>query len=51
MSNQIRSYFAFWREDPEHKDEHTQALGDNDPIDIVEIGQKIQKRGAIVPAC
>jgi len=36
-------------EDPNHKDEHTGALGDNDPIDIVEIGQKIQKRGAVVP--
>ncbi|KAI6175904.1 Inorganic diphosphatase [Aphelenchoides bicaudatus] len=36
-------------EDPKHEDENTKALGDNDPIDIVEIGQKIQKRGAVVP--
>ncbi|KAI6181222.1 Inorganic diphosphatase [Aphelenchoides besseyi] len=35
-------------EDPNHKDEATNALGDNDPIDIVEIGQKVQHRGAIV---
>jgi inorganic pyrophosphatase len=36
-------------EDPEHKDENTGALGDNDPIDIVEIGEQVQKRGAVVP--
>ncbi|KAI6170895.1 Inorganic diphosphatase [Aphelenchoides bicaudatus] len=36
-------------EDPEHKDEHTEASGDNDPVDIVEIGQKIQPCGAVVP--
>lgn len=35
-------------EDPTHKDEHTQANGDNDPVDVVEIGSKVQKRGAIV---
>jgi len=35
-------------EEPEHKDEHTGALGDNDPIDVLEIGEKVQKRGAIV---
>lgn len=35
-------------EDPEHKDEATNAFGDNDPIDIVEIGERVQKRGAIV---
>jgi len=35
-------------EDPSHKDENTGALGDDDPIDIVEIGEKIQKRGAVV---
>lgn len=35
-------------EDPSHKDETTGALGDNDPIDIVEIGEKVQKRGSVV---
>lgn len=35
-------------ENPEHTDEHTGAKGDNDPIDIIEIGSKIHKRGAVV---
>ncbi|KAI6221081.1 Inorganic diphosphatase [Aphelenchoides besseyi] len=35
-------------EDPSFKDEATLAFGDNDPVDIIEIGQKIQRRGAIV---
>jgi len=35
-------------EDPSHKDEHTNANGDNDPIDVVEIGTKIHKSGAVV---
>jgi len=35
-------------EDPAHKDEATNCLGDNDPIDIIEIGEKVHKRGAIV---
>ncbi|KAH7724102.1 inorganic pyrophosphatase [Aphelenchoides avenae] len=36
-------------EDPGHVDEHTGAKGDNDPIDIIEIGSKVHKRGAVVP--
>jgi len=35
-------------ENPEHRDEHTGALGDNDPIDVVEIGQKVQPRGSVI---
>jgi len=35
-------------EDPNHKDEHTQQIGDNDPIDVCEIGYKIHKRGAVI---
>jgi nucleosome-remodeling factor subunit len=35
-------------EDPSHKDETTGAHGDNDPIDVIEIGSKIHKRGAVV---
>jgi len=34
--------------DPNHVDKITGAKGDNDPIDIVEIGSKVQKRGAVV---
>lgn len=47
----IWNYGAFpqtW-EDPNHKDPRTGANGDNDPIDVVEIGQKVQPRGAVVP--
>ncbi|KAK2150358.1 hypothetical protein LSH36_409g02056 [Paralvinella palmiformis] len=35
-------------EDPAHKDEHTQQNGDNDPIDVCEIGFKAQKRGSVI---
>jgi len=35
-------------EDPRHKDPNTGADGDNDPIDIVEIGSKVHKRGDVV---
>lgn len=35
-------------EDPEHLDKSTNAKGDNDPIDVIEIGSKIHKRGAVV---
>jgi len=33
-------YLQTW-EDPAHKDEHTQQNGDNDPIDVCEIGFKV----------
>ncbi|CAI4225415.1 unnamed protein product [Auanema sp. JU1783] len=35
-------------EDPEHVVPETGAKGDNDPIDVIEIGSKVQKRGAVV---
>jgi inorganic pyrophosphatase len=35
-------------EDPEHKDDNLETLGDNDPIDVIEIGQRIHHRGAVV---
>lgn len=35
-------------EDPKHKDEDTNAFGDNDPIDVFEIGSKIQLRGSVI---
>ncbi|XP_053244510.1 inorganic pyrophosphatase isoform X1 [Podarcis raffonei] len=35
-------------EDPEHKDENTGCCGDNDPIDVCEIGNKVCSRGEII---
>jgi len=35
-------------EDPTHKDENTGVNGDNDPIDVVEIGGKIHQRGSVI---
>uniref|UniRef100_A0A183DXP4 inorganic diphosphatase n=1 Tax=Gongylonema pulchrum TaxID=637853 RepID=A0A183DXP4_9BILA len=35
-------------EDPGHTDPATRAKGDNDPIDVFEIGSKIQPRGAVI---
>lgn len=37
------SLFFFLKtwEDPEHKDENTGCCGDNDPIDVCEIGSKV----------
>ncbi|ELU10029.1 hypothetical protein CAPTEDRAFT_221412 [Capitella teleta] len=35
-------------EDPTHTDEHTSMKGDNDPLDVCEIGFKVHKRGAVV---
>lgn len=29
-------------------DQHTQAKGDNDPLDVCEIGDKVHERGAVV---
>jgi len=43
------NYGAFpqtW-EDPTERDEHTNQLGDGDPIDVVDIGFKVGKRGEI----
>jgi len=35
-------------EDPSHIDENTKQKGDNDPIDVVEIGSKVHPRGAVI---
>lgn len=35
-------------EDPHYLDVHTQQKGDNDPLDVCEIGSKVHKRGAVV---
>ncbi|XP_036592809.1 inorganic pyrophosphatase [Trichosurus vulpecula] len=35
-------------EDPGHKDQHTGCCGDNDPIDVCEIGSKICSRGEVI---
>ena len=42
--------FQTW-EDPGHADKETGAKGDNDPIDVIEIGSTIQERGAVVQVC
>jgi inorganic pyrophosphatase len=39
--------FQTW-EDPSHIDASTNAKGDNDPIDVCEIGYKVHKRGAVI---
>ncbi|XP_048362148.1 inorganic pyrophosphatase [Sphaerodactylus townsendi] len=35
-------------EDPGHKDENTGCCGDNDPIDVCEIGNKVCSRGEVI---
>nr|XP_005495234.2 LOW QUALITY PROTEIN: uncharacterized protein LOC102071497 [Zonotrichia albicollis] len=35
-------------EDPSHKDENTGCCGDNDPIDVCEIGSKVCSRGEVI---
>ena len=35
-------------EDPNTKDEVTDCNGDNDPLDVCEIGSKIQERGSVI---
>ncbi|XP_044515107.1 inorganic pyrophosphatase [Gracilinanus agilis] len=35
-------------EDPGHKDQHTGCCGDNDPIDVCEIGSRICSRGEVI---
>lgn len=39
--------FKTW-EDPNHVVPDTGAKGDNDPIDVIEIGSKVHTRGAVV---
>ncbi|CAF4958921.1 unnamed protein product [Pieris macdunnoughi] len=36
-------------ENPQHVDPGTQARGDNDPIDVIEIGERVAARGDVVP--
>ncbi|XP_069487056.1 inorganic pyrophosphatase 2, mitochondrial [Ambystoma mexicanum] len=46
----IWNYGAFpqtW-EDPHHMDEGTGCYGDNDPIDVCEIGSKVSSRGEVI---
>ncbi|XP_070544374.1 inorganic pyrophosphatase-like [Ptychodera flava] len=46
----IWNYGAFpqtW-EDPNHRDQHTECKGDNDPIDVCEIGQRVANRGDVI---
>lgn len=35
-------------ENPNHVDSETKCKGDNDPIDVVEIGSKVHPRGAVI---
>lgn len=35
-------------EDPNHVDEATGCKGDNDPIDVCEIGYRVAKRGEVI---
>jgi len=35
-------------EDPGHKDKNTEQLGDNDPIDVCDIGSKVHDIGAVI---
>ncbi|RWS24430.1 Inorganic pyrophosphatase-like protein, partial [Leptotrombidium deliense] len=35
-------------ENPKHLDESTGCKGDNDPIDVCEIGSRVHKRGAVI---
>lgn len=39
-------YLQTW-EDPTHKDQHTGQMGDNDPLDVCEIGHKVRTNKAI----
>ena len=36
-------------EDPNHVDEDTKTTGDNDPLDVCEIGTSLHATGSIVP--
>ncbi|XP_045468175.1 inorganic pyrophosphatase isoform X2 [Harmonia axyridis] len=36
-------------ENPEHLDDGTGCKGDNDPIDVIEIGHRVCKRGEVIP--
>lgn len=41
------AYFQTW-EDPGHVVPDTGAKGDNDPIDVIEIGSKVAARGSVL---
>lgn len=34
-------------ENPDHVDQHTNCKGDNDPIDVVEIGERVAQLGEV----
>ncbi|XP_053603782.1 uncharacterized protein Nurf-38 [Plodia interpunctella] len=36
-------------ENPRHVDPGTQARGDNDPVDVIEVGQRVAARGDVYP--
>ena len=42
-----RKYFRDLQ-DPNHTDDSTNCKGDNDPIDVCEIGHRIHARGSVV---
>ncbi|KAM3592302.1 uncharacterized protein V6R79_016348 [Siganus canaliculatus] len=50
VSGTLNTCFLFWQtwEDPNHKDSDTGCCGDNDPIDICDIGNKVCSRGEII---
>lgn len=48
MFSNLQSSFCQTWENNEHTDAETGAKGDNDPIDVVEIGSTVHKRGAVV---
>lgn len=38
-------FFTQTWEDPKHETPETKTLGDNDPLDVCEIGQKVSQYG------
>ena len=46
MSVYSVSHLQTW-EDPGHTDPNTQCKGDNDPLDVCEIGSGVAKRGEV----
>lgn len=38
-------------EDPDHTDEETKCCGDNDPIDVCEIGTQVRRLEAYIEIC
>lgn len=46
----IWNYGAFPQtyDDPDHVDETTECIGDNDPLDVIELGSEKQSRGKVI---